>query len=233
MGSGESSHLLIKWKHGEVIIVDSTKEGDDGKGDDDKDDARAALDQRAAAAASRQETAVPLPKADARIQQRDSRQKQYTALSRQLTLLRQSLDTAQQALKILTGNQSADLDTLIAKWRSVVRDTADELFEHAKQRLDSHGGVQTRLRRQVQEPADLWFDHLDHRQHGQLTDAQRRMLEMQRADDQAEAEKYGLTEKLPETEEAEASFTLDKMLLHMNCDPKLVGYDAEEQRWLD
>ncbi|RMZ81855.1 hypothetical protein DV738_g1997, partial [Chaetothyriales sp. CBS 135597] len=162
----------------------------------------------------------------------DSPQKQYAALARQLTLLRQSLDTAQQALRIQSSNQAADLDKLIAKWRSVVRDMAEELFEDAKQRMDGYGGVaQTWSHRQERTAGrpDLWVDD----QEDQLTDAQRRILEMQRADDQAEADKYGLIEKTPDAEDADMSFTLDKMLLQMNCDLDLVGYDKEEQRWLD
>ncbi|RMZ92154.1 hypothetical protein DV736_g611, partial [Chaetothyriales sp. CBS 134916] len=217
------------------------------------DSQSATLDQPATAC--RQETAVALAKTDARSQQRqspgdsqqkwdsgtrpatlplidyeiDRPQKQYTALARQLTLLRQSLDTAQQALKIQSANQAADLDKQIAKWRSIVRDTAEELFEDAKHRLDHQGIGQTWLQQQDKERPDLWFDDCQ----DQLTEAQRRMREMQRADDLAEAEKYGLIEKTAATEVADTSFTLDKMLLRMNCDLNLVGYDKEEQRWLD
>ncbi|RMD40091.1 hypothetical protein DV735_g5019, partial [Chaetothyriales sp. CBS 134920] len=185
------------------------------------------LGRPAASGAGNAAALVPRPEADAATSQQralppDSLQKQYTARARQLTLLRQSLDTAQQALKIQSTHQAADLDQLIAKWKLVVRDTAEELFEDAKQRMDS------RPERTADRP-DVWVDDRE----DQLTDAQRRMLEIQRADDQAEADRYGLIEKRPDTEDVDTSFTLDKMLLQMNCDLDLVGYDREEQRWLD
>jgi Swi5-dependent recombination DNA repair protein 1 len=128
----------------------------------------------------------------------DALQKEYSTLARRLTSLRQSLDTAQQALRIETFTKPTGIDAQIAKWRSVVREAADELFEDAKQRVDREGGVKNWLLQQAKEPPDTWFEE----QQIQLTETQKKMLEAQREDDQAEAEKYGLVDR-KESEEPE------------------------------
>jgi Swi5-dependent recombination DNA repair protein 1 len=126
-------------------------------------------------------------------------QKEYTVLARRLTNLRQALDTAQQAVKIQRSKQSSDIDALTVKWRSVVRDTAEELFEDAKARFEKEGGLDKWLREQEKEPPDLWFEE----QQLELTEAQREMLEMRRQDERAEAEKYGLLDKVSNEEDEE------------------------------
>ena len=142
----------------------------------------------------------------------DTLPKEYATLARKLTSLRQSLDTVQQALKVETSNQSSDLDALIRKWRSVVRDTSEELFEDAKHRVGNRGDVQNWLKQQEKEPPDMWFEERQIR----LSDAQRKMLEVQREDDRAEAEKYGLIEKdeLEEEETAVSSMLLSLLWAH-------------------
>ena len=138
------------------------------------------------------------PKAE--IDDTDVLQRDYASLARKLTTLRQSLDTARQALKFETDSHSTDLDNTISKWRSIVQDTADELYEDAKHRVEKEGGVQSWLKKQVKEPPDIWYEE---RQIG-LTDAQRKMFEVQRQADRAEAEKYGLVEvEIPKEGEIE------------------------------
>ena len=136
---------------------------------------------------------------DAALGNIDALQTEYSALARKMTSLRQSLDTAQQALQIETTDKSSDINSLIVKWRSVVQDSAEELFEDAKQRVEKEGGVQSWLKQQEKEPPDLWFEE----RRFKLTDAQRRMLDVQQKEDRAEAEKYGLNEKHDVEEEAE------------------------------
>ncbi len=143
--------------------------------------------------------AVTLKQQDVALSNVDALRTEYSALARKLTSLRQSLDTAEQALQIETTDKSSDINSLIVKWRSVVQDTAEELFEDAKQRVEKEGGVQSWLKQQEKEPPDLWFEE----RRFKLTDAQRRMLDVQQKEDRAEAEKYGLNEKQDEEEEAE------------------------------
>lgn len=97
----------------------------------------------------------------ANLEHRDT-QKERSALSLQLTKLRQSLDTAQQALEIEASDQDAELRNLIAKWRAVAQEAAEELFTDAKQRVDGMGGVDA-WRRRTNEDARLWNSNEDDR----------------------------------------------------------------------
>ena len=113
--------------------------------------------------------------------------REYATLGRQLTSLRQSLDTAQQALKIRTGEQDAQTQALIAKWRSVVREAAEDLFDAAKESFKSQN-IDDR------QPRELEFSPWEEEERNELTEDQRHMLEVHEADAKAQAEKYGLLE---------------------------------------
>lgn len=95
-------------------------------------------------------------------------QKQHNALSTRLTHLRQSLDTAQQALQVQSSNQCGELQSLVQKWRAIAQAVADELFNDAKERIDTMGGLEA-WRRRTKEDARLWNndddDEEDNQQH--------------------------------------------------------------------
>jgi Swi5-dependent recombination DNA repair protein 1 len=65
---------------------------------------------------------------------------EHVTLSLELSQLRQSLDTVQQALQIEQSGQRDELKILIAKWRGVAQEAADELFADAKDKIDGMGG---------------------------------------------------------------------------------------------
>jgi Swi5-dependent recombination DNA repair protein 1 len=173
----------------------------------------------------------------------DDLHRQYVALSRQLNQARQLLDTVQQATDILTNDQPAALTNLIDKWRAVVRDAADELFEHARERAQNDGTAMFQ-RRSTFEKSE---DHFAH-----LSAEQKVMLQARQEDEHAVAVKYGLVESIEAntqpTEDTVScsdvgttplnplihlqSFTMATMLRYMNVDLDLVGYDEKEQRWL-
>ena len=121
-------------------------------------------------------------------------QREYAALGRQLTSLRQSFDTAQQALKIRTTNQDVQTQVLIAKWKGVVRDAAEDLFQAAKESFRS----QNTHDRQAQERE---FSAWEEEERNKLTEDQREMLEFHEAEAKAQAEKYGLLEPLESDDE--------------------------------
>lgn len=127
-------------------------------------------------------------------------QREYAALGRQLTSVRQSLDTAQQALQIRTADQDVQTQTLIAKWRGVVRDAAEDLFEAAKESFKS----QSIDDRQQQDPGPTAWEE---EQRKELTEDQREMLDIHEAEAKAQAEKYGLLERLESPDEGSSVST--------------------------
>ena len=120
-------------------------------------------------------------------------QKEYAALSRQLTSLRQSLDTAQQALKIQSGQQDVLVQAMIAKWKGVIRDAAEDLFKSAKEAFNNQS-----VDERHQDSRQLHFWDEEERQ--DLTQEKKQILEMHEAEARDEAERFGLFEK-PEPEE--------------------------------
>jgi hypothetical protein len=107
--------------------------------------------------------------------------KEYAALGRQLTTLRQSLDTAQQALTIETSQQDTQVRSLIAKWKQVVRDAAEELFEDAKNNYRPDSSLSDKGQ-------PFWEDE----DHNQLTKEQKEILDIEQEEAKAQAERYGL-----------------------------------------
>ncbi|KAA6415878.1 MAG: DNA repair Dds20 Mei5 [Lasallia pustulata] len=71
----------------------------------------------------------------------NSLQKQHSALVSTLSTLRAELDTYIQALKIETSGKDAELEALIAKWKSASRAAAEEIFGGVKDRVNRMGGV--------------------------------------------------------------------------------------------
>lgn len=118
----------------------------------------------------------------------DSLQREYTALSRQLTSLRQSLDVVQQALKIEADNRDVEIQNLMAKWRQVVRDAAEEIFESSKENFKMNS---TDYDHKTVKDVPFWVEE----QLNALTTEQREMLRVQQEEAKAQAEKYGLIEQ--------------------------------------
>jgi hypothetical protein len=87
-------------------------------------------------------------------------------LSIRLTQLSQSLENAEQALQIEASYQGTELEKLIAKWRTVAQEAADELFVDAKDRIDSMGGVSA-WRRRAEEDSRRWYDDEDEKKQAQ------------------------------------------------------------------
>jgi len=94
----------------------------------------------------------------------DEGQNQNAVLARKLAKLRQSLDIAEQALQIVASCQDDQLEALTAKWKSVARDAADDLFVETKARIDDMGGLES-WKRQVQNDKLLWAEDGRHAHH--------------------------------------------------------------------
>lgn len=91
-------------------------------------------------------------------------QKQQRALQSRLASLQSDLDTAQQALRIESSNRHTELKALIAKWRGVSQDAAEEVFAGAQERVTRMGGMaawkeqkKSRDARWEEEEMASWF----------------------------------------------------------------------------
>lgn len=95
-------------------------------------------------------------------------QKQQREAQSRLSNLRSELDTVQQALRIESSNRDEELEALIAKWKKVSQDAAEEVFSGAQERISRMGGVKAwreRMRnddaRWEQEEMETWFGNVD------------------------------------------------------------------------
>lgn len=68
--------------------------------------------------------------------------KEHAILTQQLQQHRKDLAALQQSLNIRSTNQEGKTNLLIAKWRNIARDAADDLFESASSRVKEMGGLQ-------------------------------------------------------------------------------------------
>lgn len=91
-------------------------------------------------------------------------QKQQRALQSRLAALQSDLDTAQQALRIESSNRHTELKALIAKWRGISQDAAEEVFAGAQERVTRMGGMaawkeqkKSRDARWEEEEMESWF----------------------------------------------------------------------------
>jgi hypothetical protein len=114
-------------------------------------------------AGGRQQTSAPPPESESESGLDDeiaTLRKNRITLQSQLASLRSELETAQQALRIESSPRDEELKTLIAKWRSASQSAADELFEAAKDKIESMGGVAAwkASERERQQRAQMWED---------------------------------------------------------------------------
>ncbi|KAL4895712.1 hypothetical protein BDV59DRAFT_143293 [Aspergillus ambiguus] len=161
-------------------------------------------------------------------------QKQQRALQARLTALRSELDTAQQALRIESTDKAADLEALIAKWRSVSQTAAEEVFTGAQERVSRMGGMKAwkeRMRsdtaRWEKEEMEAWYG-----------DAEAEEFEMDREELEARKAEMGDRVAVDEAKKEEQNelddeeFTMEVMLKTLNVDVKVIGYDVTEQKWM-
>lgn len=95
-------------------------------------------------------------------------QNQQKALQARVTTLRSEIDTAQQARRIESSNRDAELERLIAKWRSVSQSAAEEVFEGAQERFTRMGGMaawrdrtKSQNERWQQEEMESWYGNAE------------------------------------------------------------------------
>lgn len=82
-------------------------------------------------------------------------QKQQRALQSRLSALRSELDTARQALRVESSDKDTELEALIAKWKSVSQNAAEEVFAGAQERVSRMGGMKA-WREQMRSQSARW-----------------------------------------------------------------------------
>ncbi|KAL1962529.1 hypothetical protein VTN77DRAFT_9404 [Rasamsonia byssochlamydoides] len=164
-------------------------------------------------------------------------QKQHSMLQSRLSALRSELDTAQQALRIESSNKDKELEALIAKWRTVSQEAADELFASARERVLRMGGVKAwRERENQRREMERWYDAEEERWAGINDDDEVAELESRRAemadcvDDGPDDRRHSRGKQMKETDDE--SFTMDMMLQSLNIDLDVIGFDKVNQRWI-
>lgn len=146
--------------------------------------------------------------------------RQYRTLSRQLTQMRQSLDTVQQAIRILKDDQATTLRALTEKWKVVVREAAEELYDDAKERHDREGLSMWNRRRSFADSND---------QYASLSDDEKALLRAREEEAHAEAVKYGLLDCAnQDSEAATETVSLQRRIREPTNTPPVLhhGYNA-------
>lgn len=85
-------------------------------------------------------------------------QRDYAALCQQLRHRRQTLDVLKQALAVASSGQPDKLKSLVAKWRIIAREAADEVYESTSAQVKDMGGLVT-MQKHSQELASDWHDN--------------------------------------------------------------------------
>ncbi|OAT01335.1 DNA repair protein Dds20/Mei5 [Blastomyces dermatitidis ER-3] len=167
-------------------------------------------------------------------------QKQYSALTTRLAKLRMDLDIVTQALKLEQSGKDAELEVLVAKWKTASREAAEELFVGAEERVKRMGGVKgwRENMRKAQERRTRWDE--DERDVGgkdemgsEGGEVERRIAEMEGEIEGLERRsdgKDGNRDKIGEGDEGE-SFTMDMMLKSLNIELDIIGFDKDTQQW--
>ncbi|KUJ08814.1 uncharacterized protein LY89DRAFT_788713 [Mollisia scopiformis] len=175
-------------------------------------------------------------------------------LERELRELKEEVDTAEQARKIEAESKEGEVDgelvVLIGKWRGASRLAAEELFGKVSERVNRMGGPRAwkEMQKRQHEFQNNWDqeeennnddddddDHED--EDGERKDVEKRDIYAEYGiDPETENEKSQRPNGLGDTGELpgqEDEFTMGMMLRTLNVDLDVIGYDKQQQRWVD
>ncbi|KAF8847441.1 hypothetical protein BDZ45DRAFT_733604 [Acephala macrosclerotiorum] len=176
-------------------------------------------------------------------------------LEKELRELKEEVDTAEQARKIETESRKKDpegqidgeLVELIGKWKGASRLAAEELFTKVSERVNRMGGPRAwkEMQKRQQEYQNSWDqedqpnndDDDDEDEDSEGKDVEKRDIYAEYGiDPETENEKSqrpnGLGD-LGELPGQEDEFTMGMMLRALNVDLEIIGYDKQQQRWVD
>lgn len=147
-----------------------------------------------------------------------SRQQEYIDLTQELRSLRQDLDTAKQALHLSQSTTQQSLEAAIAKWQSIARDAADDLFSLSALRVQHMGGLAAWYKTTQEADPD--------QSNGQVDEEESVQEVGERA---LPGEAQGTNHR--QQQQQQQYFTMDLMLCQMNINPDTLGFDVDSQSW--
>jgi len=173
-------------------------------------------------------------------------------LEKQLRELKEELETAEQARKIEReskkkkpdGEIDGELVELIQKWTSASRLAAEEMFGNVRDRVNRMGGPRAwkEMQKRQTEYQNTWDQEENPNNDSGDDGAEGRDVEKRDIyaeygiDPETENEKSQRPSGLGDTGELpgqEDEFTIAMMLRTLNVDLAIIGYDKEQQRWVD
>jgi len=169
-------------------------------------------------------------------------QKRYRTLFSQHAMQAKTLETAQQALRIESSGNDADLEALIIKWRLISQEAAEEVFANAQGRVARMGGMKA-WREHAKQDANRWESEDVGQDQAYMYDEDTEH-HFDTPDDLLE--KDGLRKQEEETPEVRTlpfdvirelirllqGFTMEFMLKTLNIEQKTIGFDAITGRWI-
>lgn len=171
-------------------------------------------------------------------------QKRYRTLSTQRATQEKSLEAAQQALRIESSSNDADLEALIAKWRLMSQEAAEEVFGGARERVARMGGMKAWRERskqdatrwesenqgQDQDQAYMYDEDMDH--HPDTPSHLRGENGSAKQDEEFPEVRNFPFDILPQLIRFLQEFTMEFMLKTLNIDHKTIGFDTVTGKWI-
>lgn len=171
-------------------------------------------------------------------------QKRYRTLSSQRATKEKTLEAAQQALRIESSSNDADLEALITTWRLISQEAAEEVFGDARERVARMGGMKAWRERskqyatrwesenqsQDQDQAYMYDEDMDHH-----PDTPNHLLEENgsaKHDEETPEARNLPFEMLLQLIRFLQEFTMEFMLKTLNIEHKTIGFDAVMGKWI-
>ncbi|KAJ5491263.1 hypothetical protein N7539_002830 [Penicillium diatomitis] len=172
-------------------------------------------------------------------------QKEERTMLARVAALKEELNLVKEAIRIESSNRDHELEALILKWRNASQEAANEVFEHAQERIARMGGLQA-WRERSQQDAVRWNNDIDETQaHGNDDDNQTYDLEegLVHGKDSPQNTSQDLSSEvilypnsfrskieldlIPQSQD----FTMGFMLRTMKIDERLIGFDSVSDKW--
>ncbi|KAI9705922.1 MAG: hypothetical protein M1836_005328 [Candelina mexicana] len=164
--------------------------------------------------------------------------KTQRALEGELRILREELETLEQALRIESSGEDNELQNLVHKWKSASREAADEMFTSVRDRVNRMGGPAAwrDMQRKKAEWRSGGFDEPEEKkadsEDEEAADVEKRDLYAEYDVEPEESREESGGQYLDEGKDDDA-FTMDMMLQSLNIELNVIGYDKQQQRWVD
>ncbi|EPE30822.1 hypothetical protein GLAREA_03789 [Glarea lozoyensis ATCC 20868] len=175
-------------------------------------------------------------------------------LEKELRQLKEDLDTAEQARKIEAGKRGddgevdAELRVLVAKWKSASRMAAEEMFGRVRDRVNRMGGPRAwkEIQKKQADSRSQW-EAEQNEPVGEDDDSdedpaarEERKTRKRELADQYDIEVETVSERSQRNviddgakNGDEDEFTMAMMLRTLNVELHVIGFDRDEERWVD